>query len=124
MRKKKTVPDYSIPGYDENIPDYGLDDLFEEEGIPPQNEKQLVPYGPPTHEETLAHKLKEGKEIYVDPQYLPELEDLPPEYDDNEVPDCALDNEDNLDNEDEINLVKKPLKKVGIYYEKAGRYIQ
>ena len=95
---KKTVPDYSIPGYDENIPDYGLDDLFDEEGIPPQSKKQLIPYGPPTYEETLADKLKEGKQIYVDPQYLPELEDLPSEYDENEVPDYAL------DNEDEINL--------------------
>lgn len=53
---------------------------------------------PPTYEETLADKLKEGKQIYVDPRYLPELEDLPPEYDENEVPDYAL------DNEDEINL--------------------
>lgn len=64
-----TVPDYCIPTYDENIPDYGLDDLFDEEGIEPEINKQLVPK-PPTYEESLADKLKYGKQIYVDPQYL------------------------------------------------------
>ena len=94
--KKREVPDYGILTYEENIPDYGLDDLFDEEGIQPENNKQLVPK-PPTYEETLADKLKEGKEIYIDPQYLPpEPEDLPPEYDEDEVPDYALDDEDTM----------------------------
>ena len=71
-------------------PDYGLD----EEEIQPEMNKQLVPK-PPTYEESLADKLKEGKQIYVDPQYLPpKPEDLPPEYDEDEVTDYALDEED------------------------------
>ena len=71
-------------------PDYGLD----EEEIQPEMNKQLVPK-PPTYEESLADKLKEGKQIYVDPQYLPpKPEDLPPEYDEDEVPDYTLDEED------------------------------
>ena len=50
---------------------------------------------PPTYEESLADKIKKGKQIYVDPQYLPpEPEDFPPEYDEDEVPDHALDEED------------------------------
>ena len=93
--EKMEVPDYGIPIYDENIPDYGLEDLFDEEGIQPQNNKRVVRYGPPTYEETLADKLNEGKKIDVDPQYLPpELEDLPSEYDEDEVPDYALGEED------------------------------
>ena len=92
--KKREVTDYGIPADDEDIPDYGLDNLFDEEGIPPQNNKQLA-RKPPTYEESLADKLKEGKQIYVDRQYLPPLpEDLPPEYDEDEVPDYALDEED------------------------------
>ena len=79
MVKKREVTDYGIPtGDDEDIPDYGLDNLFDEEGIPPQNNKQLAPK-PPTYEKSFADKLKEGKQIYVDRQYLPRLpEDLPP----------------------------------------------
>ena len=77
--KKREVTDYGIPtGDDEDNPDYGLDNLFDEEGIPPQNNKQLAPK-PPTYEKSFADKLKEGKQIYVDRQYLPRLpEDLPP----------------------------------------------
>ena len=38
-----TGPDYGIKaGDDENIPDYALDDLFDE-GIQPEQNKQLVP---------------------------------------------------------------------------------
>ena len=91
-----TVPDYGIPTYDElDILDYALDDLFDENEIRPEINKQLVPK-PPTYEESLADKLKEGKQIYVDPQYLPEPEDLPPEYAEDEVPDYALDEEDRI----------------------------
>ena len=41
------VPDYGIAIEDEDIPDYGLDDFFDE-GLVPENEKQIVPK-PPTH---------------------------------------------------------------------------
>ena len=88
--KKMAVPDYGIQaGDDQDIPDYALDDLFEE-GIQPEQNKQLVPK-PPTYEESLADVLEGKKQIYVDPQYLP-LE--PPEFDEDEVPDYALDEED------------------------------
>ena len=48
---------------------------------------------PHTYEESLADKLKEGKHIYVDPQYLPPG---PPEYNWNEGSDYALDEEEDL----------------------------
>ena len=39
--------------------------------------------------------LERQKEIYVDPQYFPEtVSEQPPEYDDDEVPDYGLDDED------------------------------
>lgn len=47
--KKMSVLDYGIPTYDQNIPDYGLDDLFDEDGIQPEINKQLVP-NPPTYD--------------------------------------------------------------------------
>ena len=40
--KKLGVPDYGIKIEDEGIPDYGLD-VFFDEGLAPENEKQLVP---------------------------------------------------------------------------------
>ena len=43
---------------------------------------------PLTYEESLADFLERKKQMYVDPQYLP------PEYDYDEVPDYALDEED------------------------------
>ena len=68
--------------------------LFDEDGIQPEQNKQLVPK-PPTSEQTLADVLEGKKKVYVDPQYLPpEPEDLPPEYHEDEVPDYALRNED------------------------------
>ena len=70
-----------------------VDDLFDER-IQPEKNKQLVPK-PPTYEESLADKIKEGKLICVDPQYLPpEPEDLPPEYVEDKIPDYALAEED------------------------------
>ena len=59
-----------------------VDDLFDE-NIQPEQNKQLVPKLP-TYEESLADKL-----------YLPpEPEDLPPECDEDEIPDYALGEED------------------------------
>ena len=96
MIKKNDVPDYGIQaGDDEDIPDYALVDLFDEE-IQPEQNKQLVPK-PPTYEETLADVLEGKKHIYADPQYLPlEQQDLPPQYDEDEGPDYALDEEDRI----------------------------
>ena len=91
--KKLGVPDYGIALEDEDIPDYGLDDFFDE-GLVPENKKQMVPK-PPTYEESLKDVLEGEKQIYVDPQYFPEKpQDLPPEYEEDEEIDYALDEED------------------------------
>ena len=93
MVKKLGVPDYGIALEDEDIPDYGLEDLFDE-GLVPGNEKQIVPK-PPTYEESLKDILEDKKQIYVDPQYFPEEpQDMPPEYEEDEEIDYALDEED------------------------------
>lgn len=61
--KKMAVPNYGIPARDdEEILDYGLDDLFDE-GIPPEQNKQLAPK-PPTYEESLADVLEGKKQVY------------------------------------------------------------
>ena len=91
--KKLGVPDYGIAIEDEDIPDYGLDDFFDE-GLVPENEKQIVPK-PPTYKESLKDVLEGKKQIYVDPQYFPEEpQDMPPEYEEDEEIDYALDEED------------------------------
>ena len=82
--KKGEVPDYGIDIEDE-VEDINLGDLFDEQPVPPQQNKQLLPK-PPTYEESLADILEGKKEIYVDPQYFPQYpQELPPEYDDEEV---------------------------------------
>ena len=92
--EKLDVPDYGIAlededeDEDEDIPDYGLDDFFDE-GLVPENEKQIVPK-PPTYEELLKDVLEGKKQIYVDPQ------DMPPEYEEDEEIDYALDEEDSV----------------------------
>ena len=92
LTKKLGVPDYAIPLEDE-VPDYGLDDFFDE-GLVPENEKQIVPK-PPTYEESLKDVLEGKKQIYVNPQYFPEEpQDMPPEYEEDEEIDYALDEED------------------------------
>ena len=91
--KKPGVPDYGIALEDEDIPDYGLDNFFDE-GHVPENEKQIVPK-PPTYEESLKDILEGKKQIYVNPQYFPEEpQDMPPEYEEDEEIDYALDEED------------------------------
>ena len=100
--RKGEVPNYGIDIEDE-VEDMGLDDLFGDY-VPPQQEKQLVPK-PPKYEESLEDMLK-GKEIYVDPQYFPQdPQELPPEYDDDEEVDYAIDDEDSI---------KKTLEDIGI----------
>ena len=93
--RNRGVPDYTVNIEDEDggIPDYGLDDFFDE-GLAPENKKQIVPK-PPTYEESLKDILEGKKQIYVDPQYFPEEpQDMPPEYEEDEEIDYALDEED------------------------------
>ena len=119
--KKLGVPDYAIPLEDE-VPDYGLEDLFDE-GLVPGNEKQIVPK-PPTYEESLQDILEGKKQVYVDPQ------DMPPEYEDEEI-DYALDEEDSAnmilddlglsnydDIEKQINQPEMTQQKIKLYVNK------
>ena len=128
--KKLGVPDYGIAIEDEDIPDYGLDDFFDE-GLGPENEKQIVPK-PPTYEESLKDVLEGKKQIYVDPQYFPEEpQDMPPEYEEDEEIDYALDEEDSAnmilddlglsnydDIEKRINQPEMTQKKIKLYVNK------
>ena len=95
--RNQGVPDYAVGVEDEDggIPDYGLDDFFDE-GLVPENKKQIVPK-PPAYEESLKDILEGKKQIYVDPQYFPEEpQDLPPKYEEDEEIDYALDEEDSV----------------------------
>ena len=94
-KKKRPVPDYGI-AIDDEVPDYGLDDLFDEPVLP-GNEKQLVPK-PPSYEDVLKDLASGEKRIHIDPEYMYEPEDLPPEYEE-EGPDY------NILEEDAINQV-------------------
>ena len=95
--RNRGVPDYAVGVEDEDggIPDYGLDDFFDE-GLVPENKKQIVPK-PPAYEESLKDILEGKKQIYVDPQYFPEEpQHLPPEYEEDEEIDYTLDDEDSV----------------------------
>ena len=126
--KKLGVPDYGIAIEDEDIPDYGLDDFFDE-GLVPENKKQIVPK-PPTYEESLKDVLEGKKQIYVDPQYFPEEpQDMPPEYEEDEKIDYALDEEDSanmilddlgLSNYDDI---EKQLNQPEMTQQKIKQYV-
>ena len=127
--RNRGVPDYAVGVEDEDggIPDYGLDDFFDE-GLVPENEKQIVPK-PPTYEESLKDILEGKKQIYVDPQYFPEPQDMPPEYEDDEEINYALDEEDNanmtLDDLDLSNYddIEKQLNQPEMTPRKIKRYI-
>ena len=93
VKKKRPVPDYGI-AIDDEVPDYGLEDLFGDQVLP-QNDKQLVPK-PPSYEDVLEDLASGEKQMYIDPAFMYEPEDLPPEYEE-EVPDY------NILEEDEIN---------------------
>ena len=95
VKKKRPVPDYGI-AIDDEVPDYGLEDLFGDQVLP-QNDKQLVPK-PPSYEDVLKDLASGEKQMYIDPEYMYELEDLPPEYEE-EGPDY------NILEEDAINQV-------------------
>ena len=128
--RNRGVPDYAVGVEDEDggFPDYGLDDFFDE-GLVPENKKQIVPK-PPTYEESLKDILEGKKQIYVDPQYFPEEpQDLPPEYEEDEEIDYALDEEDSanmiLDELDLSNYddIEKQLKQPEMTPRKIKRYI-
>ena len=91
-KKKRPVPDYGI-AVDDEVPDYGLDDLFGDQVLP-QNDKQLVPK-PPSYEDVLEDLASGKKQMYIDPEYMYEPEDLPPEYEE-EVPDYEILEEDRI----------------------------
>ena len=128
--RNRGVPDYAVDIEDEDggIPDYGLDDFFDE-GLAPENKKQIVPK-PPTYKESLKDVLEGKKQMYVDPQYFPEEpQDLPPEYAEDEEIDYALDEEDSanmilddleLSNYDDI---EKQLNQPEMTPRKIKRYI-
>ena len=102
QRKKVEVPDYGINIDDEGIPDYNLEDLFHE-GVQPQNTKQLVPK-PPSYDEVLKDLETGKKKIFIDPEYMQQLEDLP-EYEEDEVPDYEIFEEDRINETlDELGL--------------------
>ena len=122
--EKLGVPDYGIALEDEDIPDYGLD-----EGLVPENEKQIVPI-PPTYEESLKDILEGKKQIYVDPQYFPEEpQDMPSEYEEDEEIDYALDEEDSVNMIlDDLGLsnyddIEKRLNQPEMTQKKIKRYL-
>ena len=92
VKKKRPVPDYGI-AIDDEVPDYGLEDLFGDQVLP-QNDKQLVPK-PPSYEEVLKDLASGEKQMYIDPEYMYEPEYLPPEYEE-EVPDYEILEEDRI----------------------------
>ena len=110
IKKKGPVPDYRID-IDDEVPDYGLEDLFSEQ-VQPQDNKQLVPK-PPSYEDVLEDIASGKKEMYIDPEYMHAPEDLPPGYEEEEGPDYALIEEDavnqaldklNIPNYDDVEL--------------------
>ena len=120
--KKLGVPDYGIALEDEDIPDYGLDNLFDE-GLVPENEKQIVPK-PPTYEESLQDILEGKKQNFPE-----EPQDLPPEYEEDEEIDYALDEADSANMIlDELELsnyddIEKQINQPEMTPRKIKRYI-
>ena len=93
-KKKGPVPDYGI-AVDDEVPDFGLDDLFDQPVLP-ENEKQLVPK-PPSYEDVLEDLASGKKQMYIDPEYMYEPEDLPPGYEEEEEgPDYEILEEDRI----------------------------
>ena len=88
VKKKRPVPDYGI-AIDDEVPDYGLEDLFGDQVLP-QDDKQLVPK-PPSYEDVLNELASEKK----DPKYTYQVDDLPTIYEE-EVPDYEIFEEDKI----------------------------
>ena len=89
-KRKGLVPDYGID-IDDEVPDYGLEDLF----VEPQNNKQLVPK-PPSYKDVLDDIASGKKKIHIDPEFMYKPEDLPPEYEEKEGPDYTIIEEDEI----------------------------
>ena len=104
LKKRGPVPDYGLEiGDDEEVPDFGLEDLFGEQVLP-QNDKQLVPK-PPSYEDVLKDLASGEKKMYIDPEYMYEPDDLPPEYEEEEGPDYAIIEEDQINQAlDKLNI--------------------
>ena len=124
-KKKRPVPDYGI-AIDDEVPDYGLEDLFGDQVLP-QNDKQLVPK-PPSYEDVLKDLASGEKQMYIDPAFMYEPEDLPPEYEE-EGPDYEILEEDRINqvldelqipNYDEIEL---QLNQEGMNDQKRKSYL-
>ena len=126
VKKKRPAPDYGI-AIDDEVPDYGLDDLFDQPVLP-ENEKQIVPK-PPSYEDVFKDLASGKKQMYIDPEYMYEPEDLPPEYEE-EVPDYEIIEEDRINqaldqlgipNYDDIEL---QLKQQGMNDQKRKSYLK
>ena len=101
-KKKGPVPDYGI-AIDDEVPDYGLDDIFGEQ-VQAQNNKQLVPK-PPSYEDVVGDITSGEKKMYIDPEDMYEPEDLPPEYEEEEGPDYNIIEEDAINQAlDKLNI--------------------
>ena len=124
--KRGGVPDYGIDIEDE-VEDMGLVDLFDEQPVLPDSEKQIVAQ-PPAYNQVWADILEGKKEVYADPQ---DPHDLPPEYDDNEDINYTMADEDiqrdilnasELKNYETVNMVinqpEMTPKKIKSYLEK------
>ena len=86
--KKGEVPDYGIR-VEDDVEDMNLGDIFDEQPVLPESEKQIA-LKPPTYDESMKDLLDGKKEIYVDPQYFPQDQELPPEYDDDKGIDYTM----------------------------------
>ena len=101
--KKAEVPDYGIR-VEDDVEDMNSGDIFDEQPVLPESEKQIVPK-PPTYDESLKDLLDGNKEMYVDPQYFPQDQELPPAYDYGEIPDYGInDHDDAKEQLDDIGL--------------------
>ena len=126
VKKKRPVPDYGI-AIDDEVPDYGLEDLFGDQVLP-QNDKQLVPK-PPSYEDVLEDLASGKKQMYIDPEYMYESEDLPPEYEE-EVPDYNILEEDRINQAlDKLNIpnyddVELRLTEKGMDDKKSKAYLK
>ena len=126
VKKKRPVPDYGI-AIDDEVPDYGLEDLFGDQVLP-QNDKQLV-LKPPSYEDVLEDLASGKKQMYIDPEYMYKPEDLPPEYEE-EVPDYNILEEDRINQAlDKLNIpnyddVELRLTEKGMDDKKSKAYLK
>ena len=128
-KKKGPVPDYSLEiGDDEDVPDYGLEDLFGEQ-VQPEKDKQLLPK-PPSYEDVLKDLASGEKKMYIDPEFMYEPEDLPPGYEEEEGPDYNILEEDAINQVlDEIEIpnyedVELQLKQKDMNEKKSKAYLK